>query len=272
MGCGRHAVPTLAAFILDRPRKRGVTWRECMTDILQHQKLYEQVVDRLRRQILDGTFQSGDQLPNERRLAERFGVSRTVIREAMKSLLQNGLVEVRRGQGTFVVDDTANALKQSFRMMIGLGSRERVIEMVEVREILEPAIAELAARRRTEADLAVLREAIRDMDLCLDEATAFIEADNRFHVALAVATRNHFVPRLLDSVVDMLQELRGTIFQVGGGPQRGQEHHRRILAAVESRDPDAARAAMLAHLGQVRGDSRQAFDLKAAADARPPHG
>jgi GntR family transcriptional repressor for pyruvate dehydrogenase complex len=230
-----------------------------MTDVLQHRKLYEQVVERIRQQILSGELTSGDQLPNERSLGERYGVSRTVIREAMKTLIQSGLVEVRRGQGTFVVDGTAKAFKQSLRLMMGFASEERIGGMVEVRELLEPEIAARAALRRSDADLESLRSAVHDMDLALDDAKAFIEADNRFHVALAVATQNHFIPRLLDSVVDLLQELRGHIFQVSGGPTRGQRHHRVILAAIEAGDADAARTAMLAHLAQVREDSRQAL-------------
>lgn len=230
-----------------------------MTDVLQHRKLYEQVVEVIRRQILAGELTSGDQLPNERSLGERFGVSRTVIREAMKTLIHNGLVEVRRGQGTFVIDSTADALKESLRLMMGLASEEHLGEMVEVREILEPEIAARAAVRRSDDDLVALRAAVADMDRTLADARAFIEADDRFHVALAVATQNHFVPRLLDSVVDLLQELRGHIFTVSGGPHRGQQHHREILAAVEAGDPDAARRAMLAHLAQVREDSRQAL-------------
>ena len=230
-----------------------------MSDVLQHSKLYEQVVARIREQILAGELKSGDQLPNERSLGERYGVSRTVIREAMKTLIQNGLVEVRRGQGTFVVDGTAKAFKQSLRLMMGFASEERIEEMVEVRELLEPEIAARAARGRTEDDLEALRSAIRDMDAALSDARTFIEADNRFHVALAVATQNHVVPRLLDSVVDLLQELRGHIFQVSGGPTRGQQHHRTILEAIEAGDGEAARNAMLAHLRQVREDSRQAL-------------
>lgn len=231
-----------------------------MTDVLQHRKLYEQVVERIRQQILAGELKSGDQLPNERSLGERYGVSRTVIREAMKTLIQNGLVEVRRGQGTFVVDGTADALKESLRLMMGFAAEgSRAGEMVEVRELLEPEIAARAARRRTESDLAVLRGAVEEMDATLDDAIAFIEADNRFHVALAVATQNHFIPRLLDSVVDLLQEMRAHIFQVVGGPTRGQQHHRIILAAVEAGDAERARSAMLAHLEQVREDGLHAL-------------
>lgn len=237
-----------------------------MSDALQHTKLYEQVVERIKQQILAGTLRSGDQLPNERSLGERFGVSRTVIREAMKTLIENGLVEVRRGQGTFVVDGTANALKQSLRLMMGFAPADRNREMVEVRELLEPEIAALAAVRRNDNDLTVLRAAVREMDAAITDVGRFIEADNRFHLALATATHNHFVPRLLDSVVDLLQEQRGEIFQVDGGPTRGQHHHRRILDAVEARDAEAARLAMLAHLKQVRDDSADA--RLAAANGR----
>ncbi len=233
-----------------------------MTDVLQHRKLYEQVVERVRQQILAGELKSGDQLPNERSLGERFGVSRTVIREAVKTLIQNGLVEVRRGQGTFVVDSTADALKESLRLMMGFASEERRAgEMVEVRELLEPDIAAAAALRHNEEDLAALRAAIREMDAALGDAQGFIEADNRFHIALAVATQNHFIPRLLDSVVDLLQEMRAQIFQVTGGPTRGQRHHRDILAAVEAGDAEGARAAMLAHLAQVRQDGLHAVRI-----------
>lgn len=230
-----------------------------MADVLQHRKLYEQVVERIKGQILGGELRSGDQLPNERTLGERYGVSRTVIREAIKTLIENGLVEVRRGQGTFVFDGTANALKQSLRLMMGFAANDRAEEMVEVRELLEPEIAARAALRRTPADLEALRAAIEDMNAAIDDVERFIEADNRFHVALAVSTQNHFIPRLLDSVVDLLQELRGHIFRVGGGPQRGQHHHQHILDAVEKGDAAEAREAMLAHLAQVRRDSRDAL-------------
>lgn len=231
-----------------------------MTDRIQHRKLYEQVVERIKSDVHGARLKPGDQLPNERLLGERFGVSRTVIREAVKTLVEIGLVEVRRGQGTFVVDGTANALKQSMRLMLSFAPGDRADEMVEIRELLEPEIAALAAERRRDDDLEDLRKAIADMDASLDDSETFIEADNRFHLALAKATHNHVLPHLLDSVVDLLQELRGQIFTVRGGPQRGQGHHAAILAAVAAGDPEAARAAMLAHLEQVRRDGHRAVD------------
>ncbi len=230
-----------------------------MHEPIKSQRLYEQVVDRLRFQIFNGTLQDGDQLPNERRLAEEFGVSRTVIREAMKTLVNDGLVEVRTGQGTFVVDDTAKALKNSIHTLMRFGEeRNRLRELVELRELLEPGIAALAARRAEARDLERMQSAIDDMEAAMRDVRAYIEADNRFHFHLAIATRNRLIPRILDSIVDLLDELRSEIFQVEGGPERGQVHHRRILAAVRDRDATASRLAMEDHLAQVKRDSEAA--------------
>lgn len=240
-----------------------------MQEPIRNQRLYEQVVERLRLQIFNGVLQNGDQLPNERKLAEDYGVSRTVIREAMKTLVNDGLVEVRTGQGTFVVDDTAKALKNSISTLMRFGDeRDRLREMVELRELLEPGIAALAARRAEPRDLAEMQKAIDDMDTAMRDSRGYIEADNRFHLQLAISTRNRLIPRILDSIVDLLNELRGEIFQVEGGPERGQAHHRRILATIQDRDAAAARLAMDDHLAQVKRDSEAAARAHAARSAR----
>lgn len=226
---------------------------------IQSSRLYEQVVNRLSQQIFDGTLSPEDQLPNERKLAENFGVSRTVIREAMKTLVNHGLVEVRTGQGTFVKDGTGQALKNSINTLMRFGDdADRMREMVELRELLEPGIAALAARRADPRDIDRMESAIGAMDDAMDDAASYIQADNRFHLELAVSTKNRLIPRLLDSIVDLLHELRGEIFQVEGGPERGQMHHRRILAAVRDRDAAVSRQAMEDHLAQVKRDSEAA--------------
>lgn len=227
-----------------------------MQERIRGSRLYEQVVDRLSEQIFDGSLRKGDQLPNERALAEQFGVSRTVIREAMKTLANRGLVEVRTGQGTFVVDDTAGALSNSIQALMRIGNDgSRLRELVELRELLEPGVAELAARRADLSDIEEMQAMIEEMDSHMDDETAYIRADNRFHQRLATASRNRLVPRILNSVVDLLNELRGQIFKIEGGPQRGQIHHRSILAAIRDRDAPAARLAMQDHLAQVKRDS-----------------
>lgn len=230
-----------------------------MHERIRNQRLYEQVVERVSAQIFDGRLKKGDQLPNERALAEELGVSRTVIREAMKTLAKDGLIEVRTGQGTFVVDDTAGALKNSIQTLMRIGQDEdRLRELVELRELLEPGVAALAARRAEAPDLEALDASIAAMNDAMQDADAFIRADNRFHKQLALASRNRLIPRILDSIVDLLHELRGAIFEIEGGPERGQAHHRTILAAVRDRDATAARLAMEDHLAQVKRDSEAA--------------
>jgi GntR family transcriptional regulator, transcriptional repressor for pyruvate dehydrogenase complex len=124
-----------------------------------------------------------------------------------------------------------------------------------VRDILEPEIAAIAATMATDEDIKQLQHAVTAMDAALDNADDFIEADLEFHLALANATQNRLIPSLIDPIVDLLREQRKRIFLVDGGSQRGQYHHKRILAAVEGRDPAAAREAMRSHLAQVRLDS-----------------
>ena len=102
-----------------------------------------------------------------------------------------------------------------------------------------------------------MREAVDVMDSAKRDSDAFIEADLDFHLALAEAAANPIVLSLIDSIVGLLREQRLQIFGVEGGPERGQHHHQRILEAIKRHDPQGARAAMQAHLSQVREDSPQ---------------
>jgi GntR family transcriptional repressor for pyruvate dehydrogenase complex len=222
---------------------------------LQRARLYEQLVDMIRKQIVEGKLKQGDQLPNERDLALQYGVSRTVVREAIKALVQKGLIEVRGGTGTFVTDSTTRALQHSLELMMSMGKSDHLKEVVELREILEPEIAARAAAHATREQIKVLRAAFETMSANLDSVTNFIVADNQFHLALATATGNTLFPKILNSVVDLLFAMRSHIFSVEGGPQRGQWHHAKILEAVSAGDSDRARRAMVAHLQQVRADT-----------------
>jgi len=219
-------------------------------------RLYEQIVQQIEESILKGALKAGDQLPAERELAQRFGVSRTAVREAVKALREKGLVEAYSGRGTFITDGTSQAIRQSLGLMVRIGQPNGSIHLAEVRAILEPEIAALAATRIQEQQLALMREAVAVMDQQHDDPDAFIEADLDFHLALAEAAENPLILSLLDSIVGLLREQRMRIFQVEGGPNRGQYHHKRILEAVEQRSPEKAREAMRAHLLQVREDSK----------------
>ncbi len=223
---------------------------------IQSARVFEQVAMQIETRILQGELRSGDRLPTERELAEQFHVSRTAVREAMKILAQKGLVDMRPGRGTIVIDGAHEAMQDSIGlvMRLKLGEVGGSDNLVEVRGILETEIAALAAVRATEKEIAAMREAIATMDENLNNADAFIAADNRFHEALAQATQNALIMIFINSIVNLLSEQRKQVFQVEGGPQRGQIHHKRILDNVIRREPEAARAAMRSHLQQVRED------------------
>ena len=227
-----------------------------MYKLVRTSRLYEQIVQQIEESIVKGDLKPGDQLPAERELAQRFGVSRTAVREAVKALREKGLVEAYSGRGTFITDGTTQAVRQSLDLMVKIGQPEGAKHLAEVRAILEPEIAALAAERIQESELATMREAVAVMDRSGQEPQAFIEADLDFHLALAEGAANPLILSLLDSIVGLLREQRLRIFQVPGGPDRGQSHHKRILEAIERRDPERARQAMRAHLTQVSDDSQ----------------
>lgn len=230
--------------------------REYMYARIQSVRVFERVAEQIERRILEGELRNGDRLPTERELAEQFQVSRTAVREAMKILAQKGLVDMRPGRGTIVIDGAREAMQNSIGLLMKLQSGEvgGSANLVEVRTILEIEIAALAAARATEKEIAEMREAIKVMDGSMGDADAFIAADNCFHEALAKATQNELILTLIHSIVNLLSEQRKQIFTVEGGPQRGQIHHRRILESIIRRDPEGARAAMGFHLLQVRED------------------
>jgi GntR family transcriptional regulator, transcriptional repressor for pyruvate dehydrogenase complex len=163
-------------------------------------------------------------------------------------------VEMRPGRGTRVIDGTLQAVRHSLGLMMRVGQQGNLLSLVEVRELLEPGIAALAAERAGEAEIDAMREAIVAMDAHLDDADGYIAADNDFHRALAMATQNPVVLSLVDSIVALLSEQRKLIFSVSGGPERGQSHHKHLFETILRRDPTGARDAMLAHLRQVRED------------------
>jgi GntR family transcriptional repressor for pyruvate dehydrogenase complex len=228
--------------------------------VIQTSRLYEQIVQQIEESILNGELSEGTQLPAERDLAKQFGVSRTAVREAIKALQEKGLVDAFPGRGTFVTNGTSNSLRRSLDRIIKTSETDGWTYLVEAREILEPEIAALAAVRASDQDLATMKDAVEVMDVGGRDADTFIEGDLDFHLALAEAAGNPIVLSLIDSIVGLLREQRLRISRIEGGPERGQHHHKCILDAITRRDSQGARAAMQAHLLQVREDSRSTPD------------
>jgi GntR family transcriptional regulator, transcriptional repressor for pyruvate dehydrogenase complex len=237
--------------------------------VVRTSRLYEQIVQQIEDSVLKGTLKPGDQLPAERELAQQLGVSRTAVREAVKALREKGLVEAYSGRGTFITNGTSNAARQSFDLMVKIGQQESSTHLVDLRLILEPGIAALAAQRIEEEHLTAMRDAVAVMERSLKNPAAYIEADLDFHLALAEAVGNPLILSLIDSIVGLLREQRIKIFNVEGGPQRGQLFHKRILEAMEQRNPTMARSAMSEHLEQVRQDSEVTESRRTPKRSKP---
>ena len=229
-----------------------------MYKVVQTSRLYQQIVQQIEESIDKGDLKEGDQLPAERDLAQQFGVSRTAVREAVKTLSEKGLVEAYAGRGTFITNGSTNSIRNTLDRMIRDGPLEGTVHLAEMREILEPEIAFLAAKRADQETISAMQESISVMDAARMDPEAFIEGDLDFHLALAEAAGNPLILSLIDSIVGLLREQRMRTYYTEGGPERGQYHHKRILEAIEHRDPQGARDAMRAHLRQVREDSSEA--------------
>lgn len=225
-----------------------------MYTVIRTSRLYQQIVEQIEQSVRAGVLKAGDQLPAERELAQQFGVSRTAVREAVKALCEKGLIEAVPGRGTFVVDATQQAMRQSLDSMLSFGRSDGFAHLEDVREILEPEIAARAAMRAGEKHVSAMREAMAAMDANHANAPAFIEADLDFHLALAEAAQNPLVLALIDSIVGLLREQRTRVFDATDGAAHGQYHHQQIFDAVVRHDAQAAREAMLAHLAQVSSD------------------
>ncbi len=221
---------------------------------IQSERLYEQIVQQIEQRIVSGELHVGDQLPSERELADQFGVSRTAVREAIKALREKGMVDIFVGRGTFIANGTPNVVRHTLDLLLKVDSTKGFLNLVELREIMEPDIAALAATRITDEYIVALQECIDKMEAALDDVEEFVEADLDFHLALAEATQNPVIPALLDPIIELMREQRILVTLHSGVAQHGQYNHRIIIEAIKRHDPDAARTAMRHHLEQIRKD------------------
>lgn len=227
---------------------------------VQSNRLYEHIVVEIEQRILSGALEDGDRFPSEVDLADQFGVSRTVVREAMKVLRQKGLVKVQPGRGTFVTNTTQQAVRRSLDLMLRIENVGGLRNVAEARAMFEPPIAAMAAQRCSDDDIATLAATLVTMEALMREANEtqsplsvqrFIEADLEFHLTLARATENPLVELLLNSFVGLQRDHRRRLIVQPGAAERAVYHHQRVLEAVRQRDADAAHDAMRAHLATV---------------------
>lgn len=217
------------------------------TPVTREQSLTERAATELERVIVDHTFRAGERLPPERKLAEMIGVSRTVIREAVRLLSSKGLIEVRTGAGIFVASPGSEIISGPMNVLLQSRGLSRG-EVHEVRTELEIRIAGVAALRATEVDWQAMESAIAVLSRRGLTSLEYAEADAGFHSALAVGTHNRLFPIFLESLNICLARARVEAFSDRHTRERALEFHIEILERVRERDVEGARNAMERHL------------------------
>lgn len=212
-------------------------------------RLYQQVADDIEGAILSGTYPSDSKLPSEQELAKEYGVSRNVVREALKRLKERGLVFIRTGSGTYVSQPTTKPVSDGLhRLLVYSSNSISVAHFYEIRRMIEPDVASLAALHATPEDFEAIKAAYDRMQRNQENRQAWTEADLEFHLAIAGATKNPLIQSILNPLNEPLMKVIEAGLEQPSGAEAGLRAHRRIMAAIEARQPDEARRAMLDHL------------------------
>ena len=221
---------------------------------IKQKRVYEDIVGQVQALIQDGLLKPGDRLPSERELAERFQVSRSSLREAIRALELQGLVVSRPGAGTFVSTESVETILSIIEGSIN-GSSEYLADIFEVRHLLEPQIAALAAERATRDDIQSMARSLEEQAEQIDRGETGVEGDMAFHFAMARATHNETLVRVMSTIADIVHQSRDQSLQNPGRPQRSLASHRRILEMITRGEAEAARPAMEHHLSDVEPPS-----------------
>ena len=218
-------------------------------EAIRRNKLYEEVAEKLQQWILQD-MKPGDKLPPERQLAEMFGVGRSSIRDAVRRLQAVGLVEPRQGHGTVVCEVSDHAIVSPLTSVL-VRKRELLAELLDVRKIIEPAIAARAAVNASPEHISEMTDILNRQQDRLARNESAIEEDSELHYCFALAANNSVLLKVLDVLMDLLQESREQSLQAQGRPDKSLAGHRRIVSAIKRKDAAAAEAAMRKHLEEI---------------------
>ncbi|NLX06468.1 MAG: FadR family transcriptional regulator [Phycisphaerae bacterium] len=208
--------------------------------------LLDDTVHTLQRSIIAGGYEPGSVLSGEGKMAQELGVSRTVVREAMRVLEARGLVEIAQGKAPRYRGGNPEAVSASLEVLL-MRKDHGLMDLLEVRRHLETEIAALAAERATPEQIEAMQQAIDDLRLAKDDLDAMVEADIRFHNLLAEATGNLVFRIILEPLMGVLQAARRQTLTVSGAAHPA-DRHQIILEAIKRRSPDETRENMARHL------------------------
>lgn len=222
---------------------------------VEKKKAYEDIVHQIRTLIEEGKLKRNDQLPSERELSETFRVSRTTVREAIRTLESMKLLQSRQGDGTYVLVSSAEALIQPLAAAL-FNEKDDIRDIFYIRKIIEPHVAELAAENATPQEIEEMGKILQKQEECIGQGENIIETDSAFHNLMANATKNRVMERLIIALIDLLKQSREKYLMEDENDERAKrslEGHQRVLSAVKKGDGDAARKSMLQHLEDIEG-------------------
>jgi GntR family transcriptional repressor for pyruvate dehydrogenase complex len=222
--------------------------------VVEKKRAYESIVQQVLALIENGKLKQGDQLPSERELTDIFKVSRTTVREAIRTLESMKLLQSRQGNGTYVLASNEEELIQPLAAAL-FNAKDDVRDIFYVRKIIEPYVVELAAANATAQEIEAMEEILRKQAECIERNESIIETDTAFHNLMASASRNRIIERLTVALVDFLEQSREHYLMDdehgNSRPERSLEGHKRVLAAIKKGDCQAAKESMLRHLEDI---------------------
>src|SRR5262249_14738476 len=223
-----------------------------MDEAIAPRKLGDAIADRVVEAIVAGRYRPGDYLPNEQEMAQRFSVSRTVVREALRTLAARRPVDVQHGRGAVVTRGPDAALSRIFETEL---RRERgtLIHLYEVRRVLETAVVALAAERATDDDLRRMGEALAAMRAS-SNAESYIRADLAFHKAIVEAAHNPILSLLNEALAGLLREARKRTYDLPGAVAHSLVDHADLYAAIAAHDRAAALRRIEEVMNRIQAD------------------
>lgn len=218
--------------------------------------LYESVIVHIKEQLLVGQLQPGDRLPSMAELAQQLQISQASVREAYRVLESLGVVNVVQGRGTTVsATFQSSAGNRDPFSFFQLAERETQTHLFEVRKLLEPELAALAADRATAAEAEAVYDTAVAMENLFRQNEDFIEPDIRFHELVALASHNPLMLRILSALNTLLLDSRRHTSRIPGASEKAIHYHKLIAAAIKEQNPDVARSLMYQHIADVERDT-----------------
>jgi GntR family transcriptional repressor for pyruvate dehydrogenase complex len=222
---------------------------------IKKKRVYQQVIERIKESIEQGSIQAGNKLPSERELAAQLSVSRSVVREAMSVLNESGLLNIRPGIGVFLIEEEEPSLLHRINQIL---QKEQInlVELLEVREGLEGQAAFLAAQRGEEKDLKEIYSCLLRLEQAVKEGKIAAQEDFAFHMAVVRASRNESIVEILrllsDRFLEGLNQSRSRSVQLTQKAMAVVKEHYGIYEAIAAGDPERARKKMLDHIQNVK--------------------